>query len=162
VFDRCAGSCPWADGTVAASIVVMPARAPSTHVVAAGGRRDRTVWGEPTSTAVTAEQTGGAFTVAAMTLRVGWRRRPYVHHRLDECFVVLAGLVRFSIEDREHPVVAAPGDVVYVPRGHVRSAEVAGAGPARVMLLQTPAPAESPIRPAPDVGWLEGVELVDT
>jgi mannose-6-phosphate isomerase-like protein (cupin superfamily) len=139
----------------------MPARAPSTHVRVDSGSVGRTVWGEPSATTVTADQTGGAFMLIALTLSPDWRRRRYVHHRFDECFVVISGSVRFDIEDRQGAVLAGPGDTVYVPRGLARSAETAGVGPAAVLLLQTPAPDECAASALSDAGWLEGVELLD-
>ena len=160
LYGRCATDCPWADGLRSTSVDGMPARGPSTHVAAAGGRPARTPWGEPTAVPVTAEQTGGAFSMTTLSLLPGWRRPSYVHHRQDECFVVLAGSVRFLVEDRDHPVDAVQGDTVYVPRGLARSAELLGTEPARLLLLQTPAPTE----PAPhdrSDAWLEGVELLD-
>lgn len=142
----------------------MPARAPSTHIGATAGSAGRTVWGEPSQTAVTSEQTGGAFTLTALDLPAGWHRDAYVHHRYDECFVVRSGWVVFHIEDHDGPIVAGPGDTVYVPRGLVRSAALAGGRAASVLLLQTPAPIDIPApAPAPaDARWLDGVELVNT
>jgi mannose-6-phosphate isomerase-like protein (cupin superfamily) len=123
--------------------------------VAHGGSVGRNVWGETTLRTVTGEQTGGAYTLLELQLPIGWRRTAYVHHALDECFIVLAGAVRFEIEDRSEPVVAAPGDTVYVPRGLSRAAELADERPATVLVVETPAPTGDETS-----GWLDGIELL--
>jgi len=139
----------------------MPTRRQSTHVGADSGDRGHTLWAEPATTAVTADQTGGAFTLSVLSLPSAWSRPRYIHHRLDECFVVVSGSLRFKVEDRDAPFVATAGDTIYVPRGLARSAELADAAlPATVLLLETPA-SRAPSRASLlSGGWVEGVELL--
>jgi mannose-6-phosphate isomerase-like protein (cupin superfamily) len=139
--------------------MVMPAREPSAHVVATSARPVRTVWDEMTARTVSGDQTGGAFSITELDLPLGWRRPAYVHHGVDECFVVRTGTLRFWLEDRAEPVVADQGDTVYVPRGLAHSAELTG-GPASVLLIHTPASPE-PTCTDQSAGWLDGVELLD-
>ena len=61
----------------------------------------------------------------------------HVHHRDDEAWYVLDGALGFRLGDRE--VEARAGSGVFAPRGVAHTYWNAGPGPARYLLVMTPA-----------------------
>ena len=86
---------------------------------------------------VTAEQTGGAYSLfeVASRLKEGGPP-PHVHHREDEGFWVLEGEYEFVVEGRA--TRAGAGSLVYVPRGKLHTHKNVGEKPGRMLIIQTP------------------------
>ena len=61
----------------------------------------------------------------------------HVHHRDDEAWYVLEGTLGFRLGERE--VEARAGSGVFAPRGVAHAYWNAGPGPARYLLVMTPA-----------------------
>ncbi|MCW3017205.1 MAG: cupin [Solirubrobacterales bacterium] len=60
-------------------------------------------------------------------LQPGMEVRPHSHER-DQIALVLAGRMRFVIEDEEHEL--GPGEALLIPGGAVHAGEAVGDGPA--------------------------------
>jgi mannose-6-phosphate isomerase-like protein (cupin superfamily) len=85
---------------------------------------------------VTAEQTGGAYSLFEVTVGPGRDDGPHVQHREDECFYVLEGRFGFVVEGEE--VEAGPGSLVYVPKGTLHAFQNTGPSTGRMLVSQTP------------------------
>jgi quercetin dioxygenase-like cupin family protein len=72
---------------------------------------------------------------------------PSHHHPWDEAYYVVEGEVRFGMDGRE--VLVKGGDFLYAPGGTVHSFQGASEKPARLLIFDAPAHAESFFR---DVG----------
>jgi mannose-6-phosphate isomerase-like protein (cupin superfamily) len=82
--------------------------------------------------------TDGRFSFMDRTLPPGGRRPPkHVHVAADEAFYVLAGDVRFWLDD--DTTDCGPNAFVLVPGGVAHSFANAGSTPARVLILHAPA-----------------------
>ena len=66
---------------------------------------------------------------------------PPHHHPWDEAYYVVEGEVRFSLEGQEKLVKA--GDFIYAPGGKLHGFQGASAKPARMIIFDAPAHAES-------------------
>ena len=66
---------------------------------------------------------------------------PPHEHAWDEAYYVVSGQVRFFLDGREQLVAA--GDFIYAPGGTVHGFQGASAQPARVIIFDAPAHAES-------------------
>jgi quercetin dioxygenase-like cupin family protein len=66
---------------------------------------------------------------------------PPHHHPWDEAYYVLEGDVRFFLDGREQLVKA--GDFLYAPAGTLHGFQGESENPARMIILDTPAHAES-------------------
>lgn len=114
----------------------------------------------------TAEDTGGAFSLAEVRVPRGCEPPPHVHAHEDEAYAVLDGRMRFTVDGEV--VDTGPGDFVFLPRGKVHGFEVLsdvahlmitmspGGGEAAFLALSEPAPsADLPPRadgpPPPEV-----------
>jgi quercetin dioxygenase-like cupin family protein len=64
---------------------------------------------------ISAEDTGGTFSMWEGVQKPGSEPPLHVHHANDETFVVLEGKMRIRIGDEVYE--AGPGDVVFAPRG---------------------------------------------
>jgi quercetin dioxygenase-like cupin family protein len=84
-----------------------------------------------------AEQTGGAVSAIAITAAAGWAGPPLHHHAFDETFYVLEGRLTFQlgVELAE----AGPGTLVFAPGGATHTIANLSDGPARYLVLCTPA-----------------------
>jgi quercetin dioxygenase-like cupin family protein len=87
----------------------------------------------------TADDTGGAFTVAELTAASEISPPPHVHRHNDECFYVLEGRFEFTLAGQAFS--AGPGGFVLLPKGIVHSHRADG-GPARALVIQSPAGVE--------------------
>jgi mannose-6-phosphate isomerase-like protein (cupin superfamily) len=70
-----------------------------------------------TGTAVvrlTAEDTGGLYSIIEYTAKPGHARYLHVHHNMEEAFLVISGEGTFQVEDRVF--TAGPGEYVLVKR----------------------------------------------
>lgn len=85
---------------------------------------------------VTAEQTGGAYSLFEVTIRPGDGTPPRITHRADECFYVVEG--EFEVLVNEETATAGPGSLVYVPRGNLHALTNAGETPGTILHLLTP------------------------
>ncbi len=108
----------------------------AAHVIRGEGR---SVWifGDLLTYKVTAEQTGGAYSLFEVMSRAGeGGPPPHVQHREDECFYVLEGEYEFVVEGRV--LRAGTGSLLYVPRGHLHAHRNVGEGVGRMLVSQTP------------------------
>ena len=62
---------------------------------------------------------------------------PLHHHDFDEAFYVIEGALTFRL--RDETVIAGPGDLVFAPRGVPHTFANLGDGPARQLIVCTPA-----------------------
>lgn len=84
----------------------------------------------------TGEDTGGVYTLLDQLAPPGFGPPLHVHHREDEPFFVLEGLVRFRCGDREFLVES--GGYVYLPKGVPHAFRVEGSAPAHLMQMTLP------------------------
>ncbi|MBX3436528.1 MAG: cupin domain-containing protein [Planctomycetaceae bacterium] len=83
-----------------------------------------------------AESQGGCFIVEGM-VPPGGGPPPHVHHHEDESFYILEGTALFQAGGET--IQAKPGDFVHIPRGTVHSLTNNGDGPARALVIISPA-----------------------
>jgi quercetin dioxygenase-like cupin family protein len=87
-----------------------------------------------------AEKTGRAWSL--MEVEVGEKVGPPPHHHpWDEAYYVVLGTVRFTLDGREQLFKA--GDFIYAPGGTVHGFQGASPEPARILIFDAPAHAES-------------------
>lgn len=106
------------------------------HVPPDGGTTVHLV-GDTYTTLLTGEQPGGAFTLLEALVPPDTGPPPHRHNAEDETFLLLDGGLVFRIDDQEH--AAAPGTVLFVPRGHDHSFRTVGDTPARMLFMYSPA-----------------------
>lgn len=125
--------------------------------------------GLPTVIRSTGETTNGAFgLIEHLTIPPGWASPYHVHHLEDEAFYILEGEVAFVCDGKW--LKAGPGAYVFGPREIPHGFKIAGAAPARMLILCAPSgfehfilemsePATDPTLPpsAPDLGKLMAV-----
>lgn len=87
-----------------------------------------------------AEKTGMSWSMMEVTLPRHAGPPPH-EHPWDEAYYVVEGEVRFGMEGRE--VLAKAGDFLYAPGGTLHSFQGASERPARVLIFDAPAHAES-------------------
>jgi mannose-6-phosphate isomerase-like protein (cupin superfamily) len=85
---------------------------------------------------VSAEQTGGAYSLFEGLVPPRDGTPPHIHHREDECFYVLEGEFEFSVGD--DTVAAGVGSLIYVSKGTLHAFKNVGEGPGRLLASQTP------------------------
>ncbi len=83
------------------------------------------------------EDTGGALSIVEHPFAVGALVPPHVHTLEDEYSIVVEGEIGFRSNDRE--VVLGPGGYIIKPRGEVHAMWNAGATPARMIEVISPA-----------------------
>ena len=83
------------------------------------------------------EDTGGALAIVEHPFPVGALVAPHLHTREDEYSIVMEGEIGFRSGDRE--VVLGPGGYITKPRGELHAMWNAGAVPARMIEIITPA-----------------------
>jgi quercetin dioxygenase-like cupin family protein len=64
---------------------------------------------------VTAEQTGGKFSILETTIRKGMEPPPHTHSRESETYYVTEGIMKFRAGNDQY--TAGPGDCIYLPTG---------------------------------------------
>lgn len=64
---------------------------------------------------VSAEQTGGKFSILETTIRKGMEPPPHTHSRESETYYITEGVMRFTVGNDSF--VAGAGDCVYLPVG---------------------------------------------
>ncbi len=83
------------------------------------------------------EQSGGHVSVIESAMPAG-AAGPYLHtHDFDEAFYVLEGELTFRVEDEL--LTATAGDVAFAPRNVPHTFTNSGDGPARYLIVCTPA-----------------------
>lgn len=107
----------------------------ATHLTSGEGHGYQ-VFGRLVTCKVTAEQTGGAYSLFEETLRPLEGTKPRVGHREDGCFYVVDGELEFLAGDEI--LKAGPGSLIYVPRGTLYGFTNVGRTEARVLNLLTP------------------------
>lgn len=88
----------------------------------------------------TADRTDKAWSLMEVDLPQGAGPPPH-HHPWDEAYYVVEGRVRFCIAGRDQ--VIGVGDFIYAPGGTVHGFQGASTEPARVLIFDAPAHAES-------------------
>ncbi|WP_433364859.1 cupin domain-containing protein [Actinoplanes sp. CA-142083] len=83
------------------------------------------------------EDTGGALAIVEHPFPVGALVTPHLHTREDEYSIVTEGEIGFRSGDRE--VVLGPGGYITKPRGELHAMWNAGAVPARMIEIISPA-----------------------
>jgi quercetin dioxygenase-like cupin family protein len=83
------------------------------------------------------EDTGGALAIVEHPFPVGALVAPHLHTREDEYSIVTEGEIGFRSGDRE--VVLGPGGYIAKPRGELHAMWNAGAVPARMIEIISPA-----------------------
>nr|WP_221374920.1 cupin domain-containing protein [Actinoplanes polyasparticus] len=83
------------------------------------------------------EDTGGALAIVEHPFPVGALVAPHLHTREDEYSIVTEGEIGFRSGDRE--VVLGPGGSIAKPRGELHAMWNAGAVPARMIEIISPA-----------------------
>lgn len=104
-----------------------------------GPEEGRAVWmpgGQLLTYKITADQTGGAYSLFEGTVPPQEGEPPHIHHREDESFYVVEGEFEFSRDGETFEV--GPGSLVYVPRGSLHAFRNVGEGKGRLLLGQTP------------------------
>jgi mannose-6-phosphate isomerase-like protein (cupin superfamily) len=107
-----------------------------THLRPAEGRSAWVFGSQLLTCKVTAEQTGGAYSLFEGIVPARGGTPPHIHHREDECFYVLEGEFEFLSGDDN--VTAEGGTLIYVPRGTLHAFTNVGEGPGRLLMSQTP------------------------
>jgi quercetin dioxygenase-like cupin family protein len=109
-------------------------------VVKHGEAEELSVMGAAVRFLCAADQTENAWSL--MEVELPERAGPLPHeHPWDEAYYIVAGEVRFTLGGREQLVKA--GDFVYAPGGTVHGFQGASARPARLVIFDAPAHAES-------------------
>jgi mannose-6-phosphate isomerase-like protein (cupin superfamily) len=105
------------------------------HVPPGEGRTLR-VWSELVAYKVTADRTGGAYSLFEVATQPNEGPPPHVQHRQDEAFYVLEGDYEFLVEDRtlRMPV----GSLLYVPKDNLHAHKNVGESIGRMLVSQTP------------------------
>ncbi len=85
---------------------------------------------------MSAERTGGAYSLFEAVSPPGGGPPPHVQHREDECFYVLEGEFEFLVGNEV--IVAGAGSLLYVPKGCLHAHKNVGSQPGRLLLSQTP------------------------
>jgi mannose-6-phosphate isomerase-like protein (cupin superfamily) len=106
------------------------------HLTSGEGSKSLWVLGELVTYKVTAEQTGGAYSLFEVVTRPGGSPSPHVQHQEDECFYILAG--EFEFLNNGDVVGVGAGSLVYVPRGNLHTYKNVGSEPGRMLMSQTP------------------------
>ncbi len=82
-------------------------------------------------------ETNGQFSLIEQLAPPGFATPLHLHHGEDETMYILEGSYTFFVGDQV--IKAAPGAVVYLPKGVPHAFRVEGVGPARLLQLTTPA-----------------------
>jgi quercetin dioxygenase-like cupin family protein len=105
------------------------------------------------------EDTGGALSVVEHPFPVGALVPPHLHTLEDEYSIVLEGEIGFRSGERE--VVLGPGGYITKPRGEMHAMWNAGAVPARMIEIISPAGFEHFFREVADITAAGAADAVD-
>jgi quercetin dioxygenase-like cupin family protein len=109
---------------------------PEPLVVATESRPAFWVVGDRYTVLLSAEETGGAFSLFEFVVPAGRGSPPHIHRREDETFAVVEGLVEFTVAGVGHLV--GPGGVVFGARDVAHNFRNVGDGDARMIVMTTP------------------------
>jgi quercetin dioxygenase-like cupin family protein len=109
---------------------------PKPLVAQAADRPAYWVVGDRYTVLLSAEETGGLFSMFEFVVPAGRGSPPHVHHREDETFHVLEGEVEFTVDGVPHRV--GPGAVVFGARDVVHNFRNVGTADARMIVVTTP------------------------
>lgn len=87
---------------------------------------------------VSAEQTGGAYSLFEVEVGPRSGQVPHIQHREDECVYVLEGEFEFLDDDGGSARVVGPGSVLYVPKGNLHRYRNMGETAGRLLVIHTP------------------------
>jgi quercetin dioxygenase-like cupin family protein len=106
-----------------------------THTAPGEGE---SVWlvGDLIEVMLSAEDTGGAYSMIEETTPPGGGPPPHLHRDEDEALCVLEGEVEFLLG--EDTIPAGAGTCVHVPRGTLHAFKNVGTSPSRVLAVITP------------------------
>ena len=106
-----------------------------THTAPGEGE---SVWlvGDLIEVKLSAEDTGGAYSMIDETSPPGGGPPPHLHRDEDEAFCVLEGEVEFLLGEGTIP--AGTGTCVHIPKGTLRTFKNVGTSPSRVLGVLTP------------------------
>lgn len=93
--------------------------------------------GGPIDIGLHGDRTSGRFTALENVVAPGQGPPLHLHEAQDESWYVIEGALRFRIEDEI--VEAPPGSWAWVPRGVRHCFQAIGDGPARILVMFTPA-----------------------
>ena len=85
---------------------------------------------------VTGAQSDGAYFIMEAIVPPAGGPPPHIHHREQESFYVLEGMLDIKMNDRV--VQAKTGDFVHIPRGTVHAFRNSGTESARLLLIFSP------------------------
>ncbi|MDN7242714.1 quercetin 2,3-dioxygenase [Planococcus sp. N028] len=85
----------------------------------------------------TAEDTGGAFGMVELTHPPGFAAPMHTNRNEEEIFYVLEGEATFTVGEKT--IMAKQGSFVYTPRGIPHMYKFEGDGPAKILVMVTPA-----------------------
>src|SRR4051812_12594113 len=108
-----------------------------TAVLNAGEGRAYWVVGDLYTILASGEDTGGAYALIHAELPPGGGPPPHVHHREDEAFYVLEGVLTFQADGRD--LTGKPGTWITLPRGSRHSFRNTGLATARMLIVVSPA-----------------------
>jgi len=93
--------------------------------------------GELMTFLITGEETNGALFMSEISVAPGGGTPPHIHHREDEAFRLLEGML--TIQVGGDTITASAGDFAFLPRGIAHSFKNTGDGYAKALVLITPA-----------------------
>ena len=112
----------------------------SQKTVHFGPGEGRAVWmpgAQLVTCKVSAEQTGGAYSLFEVEVGPGSGPAPHIQHRDDECMYVLDGEFEF-LDDDGSTTRVGPGSVLYVPKGNLHCYRNVGEKTGRLLVIHTP------------------------
>lgn len=111
--------------------------APAPVVVSPAGSRVIKAFNNELTVLLGAAETGGLFTLGMLLVPPGAGAPRHYHENEDECFVPLAGVVEFLVEDvwTEAPAGAA----VFLPKRSIHAFRNSGTEPLRMLVQTSPA-----------------------
>ena len=94
------------------------------------------VLGDRYTLLLSAEETGGAFSMFEFCIAQGQGTPPHIHSREDETFYLLEGELEFTVAGKS--IHARAGDILFGPRNVAHNFKGLSANPARVLCLTSP------------------------
>jgi len=110
-------------------------------IVPPGGGKEVCAFGDTVIFKVVGEQTGSDVTVAMAITPPGGGPPPHMHRNEHEIFIIESGEIELWSDGEWTP--AAPGSVVFLPKGVPHSFRNAGSTPSRMWVVATPSGFES-------------------
>ncbi len=108
----------------------------NARLVAPGGGESVWLVGDLIEVKLSAQDTGGAYSMIEETTPPGGGPPPHLHRDEDEALYVLEGEVEFLLG--EDTIPAGVGTCVHIPRGTLHTFKNVGTSPSRVLAVLTP------------------------